>query len=67
MSAIFYALATLQDKLATEDREKGATAVEYGLLIALVSIVLVVALAALQGPMTTLVTNIGGMIGGAGA
>lgn len=65
MSAIFYALATLQDKLATEDREKGATAVEYGLLIALVSIVLVTAIVLLNEPITNAVQGVVDQINGA--
>lgn len=47
----------VMDRLARE--EKGATAVEYGLLVGLVAVVIVVALAALKGPMETLVTDIG--------
>lgn len=64
MSAIFYALATLQDKLATEDREKGATAVEYGLLIALVSIVLVTAIMLLNQPIQDAINGVVGQLGG---
>ncbi|MEF3122570.1 Flp family type IVb pilin [Kocuria flava] len=46
----------VMSRLARE--EKGATAVEYGLLIALVAIVLVVALAVLKTPVENLVTSI---------
>lgn len=38
--------------------EKGATAVEYGLLIGLVAVVLVAAMALLKTPVETLVTDI---------
>ncbi|SOC51926.1 Flp family type IVb pilin [Ornithinimicrobium cerasi] len=39
MAAIFFALSSLRDKL--EDRERGATAVEYGLLVALIAAIIV--------------------------
>jgi pilus assembly protein Flp/PilA len=39
MAAIYFYLATLQDKFS--EKEKGATAVEYGLLVALIAAVIV--------------------------
>lgn len=50
------------DRLSRE--EKGATAVEYGLLIGLVAIALVTALVLLKGPMETLVQTITTKMGG---
>ena len=50
-----------------ERDEKGATAVEYGLLVGLVAIVVVVALVGLQGPLQDLVTRISAVINGAAA
>lgn len=47
-----------------ERNEKGATAVEYGLLIGLVALLLVGSLALLDGPMDTLVTKITNAING---
>ncbi|MFW3384595.1 UNVERIFIED_CONTAM: Flp family type IVb pilin [Kocuria sp. CPCC 205274] len=50
-----------------EREQKGATAVEYGLLVGLVAIVVVVALVGLQEPLADLVDRIGGVIDGAAA
>ena len=41
MSSIFFALATLKSRLEEADKERGATAVEYGLLVALIAAVIV--------------------------
>ena len=41
------ALATLQSYVTTSRREEGATAVEYGLMVALIAVVIIVAVAAL--------------------
>jgi pilus assembly protein Flp/PilA len=43
----------LINSLRTE--EEGATAVEYGLIVALVSVVIVVAIVALVGPITAVI------------
>lgn len=43
MSAVFYALATLKAKFAEADKERGATAVEYGLMAALIAVVIIAA------------------------
>ena len=48
MAPVFYALASLKARLAETDKERGATAVEYALLIGVVSIGLIVALSALN-------------------
>ncbi len=39
--------------------EKGATAIEYGLIAALMSVVVIGAITALGGPLKTTFTNIG--------
>lgn len=52
------ALAFVQAVLATKDEEKGATAVEYALVIGLVSVVLVAALAAFGPRLDTFVAGI---------
>ena len=49
MSSIFFALATLKSRLEETDKERGATAVEYGLLVALIAAV-IVGVVALLGP-----------------
>ena len=48
MAPIFYALASLKARLAETDKERGATAVEYALLIGVVSIGLIIALSVLN-------------------
>lgn len=57
MAALYYFVSDLRAKF--EEKEKGATAVEYGLLLALVAVVLVTALVALKTPMEGLVSDIG--------
>lgn len=41
MAAIFYTLATLKDKLQNSDKERGATAVEYGIMVAAIAAVII--------------------------
>jgi pilus assembly protein Flp/PilA len=53
----------LLTKLKTND--SGATAIEYGLIAALVAVGLITALIALEGNLTTLFTNVGTGLGGA--
>jgi len=50
----------LQNRLAQQWREddRGATAVEYGLLVGLIAAVIVVAITALGGKLTTLFNSI---------
>jgi len=49
-------------KLSTLRSEKGATAVEYGLMVALIAVVIIVAVTALGGNLSTLFTNVGNKI-----
>jgi pilus assembly protein Flp/PilA len=55
-----HAIAYVMSVLAApkEREEKGATAVEYALVIGLVAVVLVTALAALEGRLETFVSTI---------
>jgi pilus assembly protein Flp/PilA len=63
MAAMYFALVTLKDRLST-DREKGATAVEYGLLVGLIAVVIIVAVTALGGRLNVLFQNIVTSLGG---
>lgn len=45
-------------------RDRGATAVEYGLLVGLIAVVIIIAVTALGGQLTTLFTNIVEALGG---
>lgn len=56
MAALYFALATLKDKF--EDRERGATAVEYGLLVGLIAVVIIIAVTALGDRLEALFTEI---------
>lgn len=58
MAAIFYSLATLKDKLQSADKERGATAVEYALVIGLVSIAFIIALIGINGSLNNLINSI---------
>ena len=59
-------VAVAKDRLKTE--EKGATAVEYGLMVGLIAVVIIAAVVALGGRLntlfTTIVTSLGGTVGG---
>jgi pilus assembly protein Flp/PilA len=50
-------LVKLQAKMAARD-DRGATAVEYGLMVALIAIVIIVAVTALGGNLSTLFNNV---------
>ena len=63
MAPVFYALASLKARLAETDKERGATAVEYALIIAVVSIGLVVAVSALN--LDTIIPAIQAFLDGA--
>ena len=59
----FVALAnTLAQRLGRNDR--GATAVEYGLMVALIAAVIIVAVTAIGTTLNTVFTNVGNAIGG---
>ncbi|WP_456616803.1 Flp family type IVb pilin [Blastococcus sp. SYSU DS0541] len=65
---MYVAVATIasfvEDRLKRE--EKGATAVEYGLMVGLIAVVIIVAVTALGGRLDTLfrsiVTSLGGTV-----
>ena len=48
------ALITLQTRLRTLKNEDGATAVEYGLMVALIAAVIIAVVAALGGKLTSI-------------
>jgi pilus assembly protein Flp/PilA len=57
-------VAVTQDRL--KRGEKGATAVEYGLMVGLIAVVIIVAVTALGGQLKTLFEGITDKLGGAG-
>ncbi|WP_377643899.1 Flp family type IVb pilin [Oryzobacter terrae] len=48
------ALATVQTKLFMMRNEKGATAVEYGLMVALIAVVIIIAVLTLGNKLSSL-------------
>lgn len=66
MLSVAYFFATLQNRLEGQ-RERGATAVEYGLLVGLIAVVIIVAVTALGGQLNTLFQSIVNSLGGGGA
>jgi len=59
------ALATVQTKLfflRNVRDEKGATAVEYGLMVALIAVVIIAAVLALGNKLTNIFTNVANAI-----
>ena len=53
-------LVRLQTRISTRDR--GATAVEYGLMVALIAIVIIGAVALLGGNLKNLFNNVSGQV-----
>lgn len=49
------------------NKDRGATAVEYGLLVGLIAVVIIVAVTTLGGKLNTLFTNIAGRLPGGAA
>lgn len=56
------ALAAVQTKLFFLRSEKGATAVEYGLMVALIAVVIIVAVVALGTKLSSLFVQVSGQI-----
>ena len=54
----------LQVRLSELRNENGATAVEYGLLVALIAVVIIVAVAALGGNLQNIFQNVADAVGG---
>jgi len=51
-----------QNKVAQLRDERGATAVEYGLMVALIAVVIIVAVAALGTKLSTLFSGVSGSL-----
>lgn len=58
MNQFFAALLAFWNGVAREDGEKGATAVEYGLLVALIAAVIIGTVATLGGQINSAFTTI---------
>jgi pilus assembly protein Flp/PilA len=56
--AHFLALLTAAEDRFSKRNERGATAVEYGLLVGLIAVVIIVAVTALGGQLSTLFQGI---------
>ncbi len=64
MLALYTRISTeIRTRLSRE--EEGATAVEYGLIVGLIAVVIIGAFAALSGALTDLFADITGTLGGA--
>jgi pilus assembly protein Flp/PilA len=59
-------ILTLRDKLAAADKERGATAVEYGIMVALIAVVIITAVIAIGTNLNTVFTTVGTRLGAAG-
>lgn len=64
MSIIRIQQAIVSAYRSISDDEKGATAVEYGLIVGLIAVVLVVAIAALSGALGDMFTGITNVLKG---
>jgi pilus assembly protein Flp/PilA len=56
------ALASVQSKLFFLRQEKGATAVEYGLMVALIAVVIIAAVVILGGRLSTVFQNVANQV-----
>ena len=54
------ALVRLQTRISTRDR--GATAVEYGLMVALIAVAIILAVTTLGGNLKSLFTSVAGSV-----
>jgi pilus assembly protein Flp/PilA len=52
------ALVKLQTRMTALRSEKGATAVEYGLMVALIAVVIIIAVTALGTNLSTVFSNV---------
>ena len=66
MAPIFYALASLKARLVDADKERGATAVEYGIMVALIAIVIIVAVTAVGVNLEDVFDRVGTALEGLG-
>ena len=57
-------LVKIQERLAADSSDRGATAVEYGLMVALIAAAIVVTVSALGGGLSGLFDRITGLLGG---
>jgi pilus assembly protein Flp/PilA len=55
LSALLY---VVHDRFEVRKKERGATAVEYGLMVGLIAVVIIVAVTALGGQLATLFNSI---------
>lgn len=61
MNQAYYALATMQAFFSTRldsRKDRGATAVEYGLMVGLIAVAIIAAVVLLGGELTTLFTDV---------
>lgn len=66
-SAVGYVLSVtglVHDRLEGRSKERGATAVEYGLLVGLIAIVIIVGVSALGGKLQAIFAKLATSIGG---
>jgi pilus assembly protein Flp/PilA len=62
---LFVTLQVLRGDLAARfEQEEGATAVEYGLMVALIAVAIIGAVTAVGGQLTTLFNQVVGGLGG---
>ena len=66
LAPLFSVLGFFQDRFNTVRKDRGATAVEYGLLVGLIAVVIIVAVTALgtrlKALFTSIVTSLGGTV-----
>ena len=57
-------VVSVRQRLAAERNDRGATAVEYGLLVGLIAIVIIVAVSALGGRLQAIFAGLAAQLGG---
>jgi len=65
MAALAYFITTLRDRF--EDKERGATAVEYGLIVALIAVAIIVAVGLVGTNLTNLFNTVASKLPATGA
>lgn len=70
MNQLYFAMVTVQaffsDRLDNR-KDRGATAVEYGLMVGLIAVAIIAIVATLGGQLSTLFTTVSERLTGAGA
>ena len=64
VGSVLAVLGLVHDRLEGQEKDRGATAVEYGLLVGLIAVVIIVGVSALGGRLQTIFADLAKTLGG---